>query len=225
MYVNAQSLLGNFNELILLTESRNIDILCITETWLDSNILDSFISIPGFNIFRHDKGRGGGACIYVRDDLHVKILETNINKDHEIKIEDVWLTVQARKLPSFIVGCVYRHPKAHVQSFNYLTEVFRSVCLKKKAIYIFGDFNDNMFDGNNKMHKVIENSKLSLMNNKPTRITQHSSTLIDLLLTNSPNTVIHTDTIPGPIADHELVSASIDIKKPKRQPVSKTFRS
>ena len=87
---------------------------------------------------------GGGACIYVRDDLEVKIFNTDVHREDDLDIEDIWITVQCRKLPSFIVGCIYRHPKAPAHSFNYLLESFRSVCLKKKAVYIFGDFNDNM---------------------------------------------------------------------------------
>ena len=31
--------------------------------------------------------------------------------------------------------------------------------------------------------------------------------------------------VPCPIADHELITVKVDIAKPKRQPVMKTFRS
>ena len=223
--MNAQSLLGNFNEIVLLIESRSIDILCITETWLESTILDRFIAIPGYNVFRHDKGRGGGSCIYVRDDLEVKQIETNVNREVGLGIEDVWIIVQCRKLPSFIVGCVYRHPKAPALSFNYLLESFRSMCLRKKAVYIFGDFNDDLLSVNSKLLKVIEKTKMSSMINKPTRVTEHSSTLLDPVITNLPKTILQSDVIPGPIADHELISVIIDIMKPKRQPIIRTFRS
>lgn len=223
--MNAQSLLGNFNEIRLLIESRNIDILCIAETWLEPNILDRFIEIPGFNVFRHDKGRGGGACIYVRDDFKVEQIDTNVNREVGLEVEDLWIRVQCRKLPSFIIGCVYRHPKAPATSFNYLLESFRSVCLRKKPVYIFGDFNDDLLSINSKLLNIIRNSKMSLMINKPTRVTEHSATLLDPVITNLPETVLHSDVIPGPVADHELITVTIDIKKPKRQPITKTFRT
>ena len=60
---------------------------------LNKTILDRFIGIPGYNIFRHDKGRGGGACIYVRDYLEVKRIETNVNREVGLDIEDVWIIV------------------------------------------------------------------------------------------------------------------------------------
>ena len=224
-YVNAQSLLGSLTEISLLMVTRSVDILCISETWLESNVLDKFINIEGFNVFRHDRGRGGGACIYVRDDLEVKVFNIDVHREDDLDIEDIWITVQCRKLPSFIVGCIYRHPKAPAHSFNYLLESFRSVCLKKKAVYIFGDFNDNMLCVNSRLVKIIDKAKMTYIINKPTRITEQSSTLIDQVITNSPQKILHSDVLPGPIADHELITITIDIKKPKRQPIERTFRS
>ena len=223
--MNAQSLLGRINEISLLMESRSVDILCIVETWLEPGILDKFINIDGFNVFRQDGGRGGGACIYVRDDLNVKLLNVDVHREVDLDIEDVWITVQCRKLPSFIIGCIYRHPKAPFRSFDFLLESFRSVCLKKKAVYIFGDFNDNMLSRNSKFLKLIEKAKMTAIIHKPTRITEQSSTLIDQVITNSPLKILHSDVLPGPIADHELITITIDIKKPKRQLIQRTFRS
>ena len=45
-----------------------------------------------YNVFRHDRGRGGGACIYVRDDLEVKQIKTNVIREVGSDIEDVWIT-------------------------------------------------------------------------------------------------------------------------------------
>ena len=127
-------------------------------------------------------------------------------------MEDVWIKVQCRKLPSFIVGCIYRHPKAPKESFTYLEESFRSLCLKKKSIYVFGDLSYDLLLDGSKMLKIIESSNLTLMTKKPTRITENSSTLLDPFFTNSPQTVICTDVFPGLVADHELIVATINIK-------------
>ena len=223
-YINAQSLLGHFEEIESLILERKVDILCISETWLESNMIDTYVNIPHFNIYRSDKGRGGGVCMYVRNDLKVDKIENNVPKDLDTGIEDLWLTIQCRKLPSFIIGCIYRHPHAHANSFKYLLESFRSICLRNKSVYIFGDLNDDLLVSNSRLLRIIGNAKLSLMINKPTRITEHSATLIDPMLTNKPNSIIYADVIPGPIADHELITINIDIGKPKRKPQIKTFR-
>ena len=59
---------------------------------------------------------------------------------------------------------------------------------------------------------------------QPTRITSTSSTLLDIIITNKPDSVINSDTTPCPVGDHELISVTTDLRKPKRQPTVKTFR-
>lgn len=116
-YLNAQSLLCHIDEIRFLVEERNVDILCVSETWLHETDIDLSVNINNFHIYRCDKGRGGGTCIYVRNNLLVNILEFEINND-DVEVEDIWLTIQYRKFPSFVVGCIYRHPHALVTSFN-----------------------------------------------------------------------------------------------------------
>ena len=107
--MNARSVLSNLEEIKLLVNERNIDVLCISETWLESNIPDRYVNIEGFNLFRDDKGRGGGTCIYVRNYLNATLVNTEFDSCEGI--ECTWVKVQCRKLPSVIVGAVYRHPK------------------------------------------------------------------------------------------------------------------
>ena len=109
-------------EIRLLVSEKNLDILCISETWLHPNVNDYCIRIPNFNIFRHDVGRGAGVCIYVRDSF--KVTQIDMNTPIIENVEHLWLSIQSAKFPSFIVGTVYRHPHAHVQSFDYNSDIF-----------------------------------------------------------------------------------------------------
>ena len=142
-YLNSQSLLCHFSVIESMLHERDIDILCVCETWLSSSVNDKFINIPNYKIIRYDTGRGGGSCIFVRDHLNVSVLSTNVDKIEGV--DDVWVQIQHRKFASFIVGCVYRHPKAGAPSFLYLSETFKSICLKNKPVFILGDFNDDLF--------------------------------------------------------------------------------
>jgi len=47
----------------------NYDIIGIIETWANSNISDSEISIEGYNMFRVDRkeGKGSGAILYIAE--------------------------------------------------------------------------------------------------------------------------------------------------------------
>ena len=214
--------MGNIDEIKLLIEEMNYDLLCVSETWLESNVPDAYINIPGFNVYRCEYGRGGGNCIFYRNDLKVTLLETNLDKVEGV--EDVWVSVQNRKLPSIIIGSVYRHPKASVISFEYMYDVFKMMCMKNKPLFIFGDINDDMFFKNNKLSKILKSLNLIQIIDKPTRITNTSSTLIDVIITNRGDLVLNSDVLPSPIADHELISLNVDIKKPKRKKETKTFR-
>ena len=71
-HVNVRSLLANSKllDLEILCASADIDVLCVTETWLSSKVGSSQVCIPGFQPpFRCDRSagqRGGGAAVYVR---------------------------------------------------------------------------------------------------------------------------------------------------------------
>ena len=200
-----------------------MDILCISETWLLPEIQSKLINIPGYSVYRCDKGRGGGVCIYVRTIFNVTVLSTNLEKVPFV--EDIWLVIQSHKFPSFIVGCIYRHPHASQNSFNYLLEVFSHICLRQKPFLILGDMNDNLLFPDNKVGNIIHDLSLTQLLDKPTRITANSSTLIDLIITNKKDFVISCDVLPCSVADHELITATINVRKEKRAPCTKTYRS
>ena len=69
------SLLPKFDELLILADSHNPDVICITESWLSIDIQDSEILIPGYQSLRHDRnGHGGGILMYVSHRFTVKLL-------------------------------------------------------------------------------------------------------------------------------------------------------
>ena len=75
------------------------------------------------------------------------------------------------------------------------------------------------------MENIIKTFNLSQLVTKPTRITSLSSTLLDLIITNKPNFVCHSDVLSCPIGDHELLTVTINVRKERRPPILKTFRS
>ena len=67
-HINARSLLSCLDEVKLLVESSNLDVLCISESWLLPSMPSSYVGIEGFTIYRCDGGYGGGVCVYVRSE-------------------------------------------------------------------------------------------------------------------------------------------------------------
>ena len=211
------------DEVKLLVKDRNIDVLCVSETWLNENTPDAYINIPGYTIFRCDNGRGAGVCIYVCNSLTSSIIVFNVPR--QAGVEDVWVQMQCRKLPAIIIGCVHRHPKALAASFEYIQEVFRMVCLRNKSVFILGDFNDDVLIMGNKISKIIKNNNLTQVIDKATRSTSTSATLLDLIVTNMPDVILAHDVVPLVIADHDLVSIVINVCKPRKQAVTRTTRN
>ncbi len=204
-------------------KERQIDVLCVSEMWLFPNIPNQFIDLSQYSVFRCDKGRGGGVCIFVRNDLTATLLPTHTT-DRPTGVEDVWITLQLRKLPSVIIGCLYRHSKASFESFDYIQDILRSICLRKKTFCLLGDLNDDYTCTNSKLRNIIATTRLSQIIETPTRITTNSTTLLDVIITNTPNTVIASEVNLCPIADHDLISATIKLHKPKHQPLVVTKR-
>ena len=200
-----------------------MDILCVSETWLNSNMPDRFIYIEGFNIFRTDNGCGSGTCIYVRNNLSCTRLDFDFPPCEGV--EDTWVQVQCRKLPSIIVGVIYRHPKGTVETFHHISTIFHKASLKGKSLFVMGDLNDDLLCKNAKMHRILYVGGLKQVVDRPTRVTSTSKTLLDVLITNNEDMVLSCDVLNAHISDHDIVKAKLNLRKPKREPVIKTFRS
>ena len=82
-------------ELENLTLCQNIDILTLSETWVNSSHTNASVALPGYCVFRADrKGKsGGGTCVYVHNRLHGRILNrhfelwipTTVDTNTEVK--------------------------------------------------------------------------------------------------------------------------------------------
>jgi len=75
LYYNARSLLPKMDNLIANCEIYMPDIVCLTESWLCSDISNCEIALPNFSIVRRDRNRnGGGIIVYIRDCFVFRLL-------------------------------------------------------------------------------------------------------------------------------------------------------
>ncbi len=96
--------------------------------------------------------------------------------------------------------------------------------LRNKGLYVFGDLKDNLLSNGNRLNAIISTNKLHQIVDKPTRVTSQSAALLDIIAANIYDRVIHKDVIPNIIADHNLITVIVNIIKPKRKTVMKTYR-
>ena len=240
--LNIQTLnskIGSLRENLANIEKH--DIICLQETNCIVDKLPNGINdllLEGFHEPQVTKpnrpsGRGGGLAIYVNkrvcDDTNIESL--NINPEPEntsgefqfIKIKECKGTNK-----TVIIGNVYRSPKRKPDSFNSL---FDSVLQKlnrnaKKLIYIVGDFNQDLirYDQDVNSQNLVDyasNHGFIQIVSRPTRITDHSATLLDHVYTNSLDNTISCNIITHDISDHLAIHTKIALDTSKKN----TFQS
>ena len=144
-YFNSRSILNKKNILLdyLLHVNPSIDILLISETWLNSTVLDSLICPPGYHTLRCDRtiARGGGVMILYKKNLIISQYSPAITIDcAELIAVDVLL----KKFNlQFRLICCYLSPKAAGSAKNVekLCKVIDNCIAGSSLAYIIGDFN------------------------------------------------------------------------------------
>ncbi len=89
---------------------------------------------------------------------------------------------------------------------------------------MLGDIKDDLLKRGNNLSTILNMNKLHQIVDKTTPVTPQSATLLDVMVTNGRDTVIYKDIMPNVIADHDPISVTIDISKPKPAATVKTFR-
>jgi len=121
--------------------------------------------------------------------------------------ETIWVEISNNK-DKIMLGVVYRHPNRNFLAFQdelFSTSNKLSSC--NCPCYILGDFNIDLL-------KINSNSSVAYFNNftncygihclinKPTRITDHSSTLLDHLYINESRITTHSVICIWDVSDH-----------------------
>ena len=115
--------------------SENLDIIGITETWIQEKTKD-FIGeheIPGYKLFKKDRlnKKGGGVMIYVRN--HLNPIECNLETEYEV------VGVNINSLgKNMLVMLTYRPPHQTVDRDNKYRLLGQEV--NGKLSVLMGDF-------------------------------------------------------------------------------------
>ena len=114
----------------MFINENKLDVVTLSETRLDKDILDEEINVNQYNLERKDRNRnGGGTAIYIQERLPYQTFEVN---DLEIVLCSI------RSLRSrLIVGSVYRPPNNN--SFkNTFVEFMVKTDFTNAEVYLLG---------------------------------------------------------------------------------------
>ncbi|XP_068738010.1 uncharacterized protein [Montipora capricornis] len=218
--LNVASLVKHIDELRILLTDTPVDVLSINETRLDDSVKDSDVYIPGYEIIRRDRktnGRfGGGVCFFVRSNISY-----SLRSDLSIhQLENLCIEIRKPRSKPFLVVTWYRPPDSSVEIFSYFESLMGKIDAENVEFYVLGDLNCNLaapqLDHNaNLLSSIADVYSLQQLITDPTRCTESSSTLTDLVFTNRPDRIVCSGVSHVGISDHSLIYAyrklSIDL--------------
>lgn len=219
-HINAQSLKPKIDEFRLIFESSNMDVICVSETWLNESIPNGLISLHGYKVFRSDRlvGGGGGVAIYVKDNITCKVCSKTEQFDI---IEHIFVEVSSfgRKM---LVGCVYR-PNSSIAFSNFIMRT-EALIMPYNDILIAGDFNSNLLTETS-FRDSMESIGLTPTNTTTaTHFTKTNNTLLDLIFVGDTSKVLLYDQISAScFSKHDLIFATYDFMLEQKD-LSYSFR-
>lgn len=204
-HLNVRSLLPKIYDVHQLLITHNIDILCISETWLSESIPDDIVALEGFFLFRNDRdGRAGGVAIFIRNNIQCQRFNYVANS-----YEQIWVESTVRHV-KYIFGCVYKPPSTLNSTFIDEFESQLIECsFRADHLYCAGDININMLDvlqnDSRKLNSLFVSLNLTQLIVDPTRVTETSATLLDIILVSTPLLIRDSGVINSEISDHDMV--------------------
>ena len=207
---------------------QNFDIICISETFLDSTYLpdDPKLSLQGYAMIRSDhpsNTKRGGVCIFYKEHLPF-VNRTDLSFVDECLVGEI-----NYKNSKCFVSCFYRSPNQTEDEFNNFIFGFDKTCSSialenHVSSIILGDFNAKCTNwwsnGVNDKHglELFNSSSLqgySQVISEPTNFQPNSSpSCIDLIFTNEPNLFIESG-VHASLSNtchHQIIYAKISFK-------------
>ena len=219
---NARSIRNKFSEFRALIASVVLDIVCITETWINTEQVDfeGEFNLPGYTLVRKDRvtRKGGGVLIYVRS--HLNGLPAPVDSPFELTGVCIKGT-----LSSLAIYVVYRPPQQN-QAFDERLYDTLSALVLEDPIVICGDFNCAVdwdhggFEGESgRVVDFANDNFLTQMVKQPTR----GDNILDLIFASDDDLVRHVevDECLGR-SDHRMVFSSISFQTNPAAAVMKT---
>nr|CAH7739063.1 unnamed protein product [Callosobruchus chinensis] len=207
-----------------LKTRNNFDIAAITETWLNDNITDNAVHVDGYQFFRNDRTwRGGGVGLYVGTSFTCSLIDVNFSFQNSLELLCCRLKVCSN---SCLVIVVYRPPHCPLNDcIQNLDNILSFFTPQYDNIILLGDLNVDLLNINNILNTCFDSYGFIQIIDEPTRVTRHSSTLIDVIYVSKPDLVMNKGTMNvAHISDHKLVFCELSTIIAKKQVKFITYR-
>ena len=203
----------------------------MAETKIDSTFSSNLLTQPGYRYIRRDHKQGeGGLIAFICTDLRA-IRRLKLEPE---AVESICLDVMDSWKSRFIVCACYRSPKfCKVTDFiSALTSATELMYRSRRELLLLGDFNMDMTNDESMGKKTDSNltdfcDKFCLDNQikEPTRVTENTKMLIDVMLASHPERYATCDTLDLGVSDYVLIYAMRKSKLPRPKPRKIEYRS
>ena len=229
-HLNVNRLVNKLDGVRKLMSPYNFDVLTLSETWLSSNIPDCEVTIPGYTPVRKDRNgstklNGGGVLFYIRDNIPFTVKKDLATNKEEL----LWVEINRSKCKPLLIAAAYKPPNVKEANFlETLSNSFAKIDLDKNGLVLMGDFNIDQH-GKSSASRLLKSfavvNDMKQLINEPTRITEYSKTLIDLIFTNREHKIVQSGVIHTTLSDHSLVYCVMKGGVPKISPKKFEYRS
>ena len=128
-----------------LVYAEGLDVIFMTETWLNDNFRDNEVLPNGYNIIRKDRAfdkRGGGVLIALRDNISYNRLTAGKKcPNWSDRLEIVAIELELANSKKCLVCSCYRQPSCDIYEWLELFTAFLETTSHYDKVLITGDFN------------------------------------------------------------------------------------
>ena len=215
----------------ITSNSTDLDFIAITETSQHKNNtkFKTNVEIAGYSVYSMPTSSNkGGVAIYTKNKFNVtERPDLDITNEH---YESIWIEIKNNLSKNIIIASIYRHPHNISDIYNnfleYLDNTLSKLTNENKEIYLCGDFNSDLIkideDNNYKFfYELMASYGFTPFILLPTRITDHSATIVDNIFTNNMSNKILSGNIVTDFSDH--FSQFISVQRPKIDSKSNSF--
>ena len=218
--------LKSFQDLVY---AEDLDIIAVTETWLNDSVSDNEILPSGYKIIRKDRvadKRGGGVLLALRNNLMFNRIVSGNWFDHD-RLEIIATELESVKSKKCLLCVCYRPPNCDLNEWLDLFTSFLELTSNYDKVLITGDFNFPDFTWNSDLisgptdrdissgsmdfQELTFDFFLQQLNMHPTRL----NNILDLVLSSSPEIVSNLTCIQPEtmdiFSDHSLLFFDLTI--------------
>ena len=219
--LNIQSINAKYDDFKIFMERVNImnpvSVVCLNECWIKENDNISNFNLNNYNMVfqcrqRDTSSTNGGLLIYVHEQFKcTNIIIDQISSNWEyLCVEICHFKPHSKK---HVICNVYRKPGGNVPDIELFIDEFSTLLKKiqyrKHSAFICGDFNIDILKLNVNIHisnyfnSIISCGFIPLIT-LPSRLSDHSHTLIDNILTNNVEPKHISGVLSNQLSDHQI---------------------